>query len=236
MVKYQGKLSGNKEGPLGPRVVKLLLEIVSNAKKHDIYFDNFITSLPLLEELKQMSLPATGRIRLSRVPGLPSPTNNQMAKEERGFMSISSTNEICLVHWINNKVAMVASNHLTHDPKKNCKRYSRAKKAQIDVAQPNLIRQYNCYMSGVDQLDGYLNNLQPRIASKKCYWVQMINMICILQVAVYRFYWQLHPEKKVSQLHFVHSLVHQYVRFDRVAADKNVSIPNLASRNIMIIS
>ena len=64
---------------------------------------------------------------------------------------------------------MVASNHLTHEPKKNCKRYSRAKKAQIDVAQPNLIRQYNCYMSGVDQLDGYLNNLQPRIASKKCY-------------------------------------------------------------------
>ena len=91
-------------------------------------------------------------------------------------------------------------------------------------------------MSGVDQLDGYLNNLQPRIGSKKCYWVQMINIIHILQVAVYRFYWQLHPEKKASQLDFVHSLVHQYVRFDRVAADKNVSIPNLASRNIMVIS
>ena len=107
-------------------MVKLLLEIITNAKKHDIYVDNFITSLPLLEELKQMSLPATGRIRLSRVPGLPSPTNNQMAKEERGFMSISSTNDIYLVHWVNSKVVMVASNHLTHEPKKNFKRYSRA--------------------------------------------------------------------------------------------------------------
>ena len=183
VIPYQGKLNGNKEGPLGPRVVKQLLEIVTDANKHDVYFDNFFTSLPLLEELKQMYLPATVTIRLNRVPGLPSPTNNEMAKEERGFMCVSSANDICLVRWVNNKVVMVASNHLTHEPNKNCKRYSRAKKARIDVAQPNLIRQYNCYMGGVDQLDGYLNNLRPCIGGKKWYWVQMINMILILQVA-----------------------------------------------------
>ena len=136
--------------------------------------------MPLLEEPKQMSLPATGTIRPNRVHGLPSPTNNEMAKEERGFMSVSSTNDVCLVCWVDNKVVMVASNHLTHEPNKNCKHYSRAMKAQIDVAQPNLICQYNCYMSGVDQLDGYLNNLRPCIGRKKWYWVQMINMIRIL--------------------------------------------------------
>ena len=226
VIPYQGKLNGNKEGPLGPRVVKQLLEIVTDANKHDVYFGNFFISLPLLEELKQMSLSATGTIRLNRVPGLPSPTNNEMAKEECGFMSVSSTNDICLVRWVDNKVVMVASNYLTHEPNKNCKRCSRAKKAPIDVAQPNLIRQYNCYMVGVDQLDGYLNNLRPCIAGKKWYWVQMINMIRIPQVAAYRFYCQLHPEKRVSQLDFICSLVHQYVRFDRVAANKNVSIPN----------
>ena len=84
-------------------------------------------------------------------------------------------------------------------------------------------------MGGVDQLDGYLNYLRPCIGGKKWYWVQMINMIHILQVAAYRFYCRLHPEKRVSQLDFIRSLVHQYVRFDRVAADKNVSIPNLVS-------
>ena len=154
--------------------------------------------MSLLEELKQMSLPATGTIRLRKVPSLPSPTNNEMSKEERDFMSFCSTNDICLVCWVDNKVVMVASNHLTHEPNKNCKRYSRAKKARIDVAQPNLIRQYNCYMGGVDQHDGYLNNLRPCIGGKKWYWVQMINMIRILQVAAYRFYCQLHPEKSVS--------------------------------------
>ena len=45
VIPYQGKLSGNKEGTLGPRVLKQLLEIVTDAKKHGIYFDNFFTSL-----------------------------------------------------------------------------------------------------------------------------------------------------------------------------------------------
>ena len=53
VIPYQGKLNGNKEGPLGPRVVKQLLEVVTDANKHDVYFDNFFTSLPLLQELKQ---------------------------------------------------------------------------------------------------------------------------------------------------------------------------------------
>ena len=162
-----------------------------------------------------------------------------MATEKRGFMSVSSTNDICLVRWVDNKVVMVASNNLTHEPNKNCKRYSRAKKARIDVAQPNLIRQYNCYMGGVDQLDGYLNNLRPCIGGKKWYWVQIINMIGILQVAAYRFYCQLQPEKRVSQLDFICSLVHHYVRFNRVAADKPIlDKPSLTwcQQTLMVIS
>ena len=62
VIPYQGKLNSNKEGPLGPRLVKQLLEIVTDANKYDVYFDNFFTLLPLLEELKQMSLPDTGTI------------------------------------------------------------------------------------------------------------------------------------------------------------------------------
>ena len=49
-------------------------------------------------------------------------------------------------------------------------------------------------MGGVDQLDSYLNNLQPRIGSKKWYWAQLINIDCVLQVAAYCFYSHLHSE------------------------------------------
>ena len=107
--------------------------MVADVRKHDVYFDNFFTSLSLLEELKNMSLPATGTIRSNRAPGLPSPSNAEMAKENRGFMSVCSTNDVYLVRWVDNKVVTAASNHLTHEPSQNCKRYSRAKKVRVDV-------------------------------------------------------------------------------------------------------
>ena len=56
-----------------------------------------------------------------------------MAKENCGFMSVCSTNDVYLVCWVDNKVVTAASNHLTHEPSQNCKRYSRAKKDRVDV-------------------------------------------------------------------------------------------------------
>ena len=81
-------------------------------------------------------------------------------KKERNFMSICSTPDVCVVRWVDNKVVMVPSNYLTHKPNQNCNRYSRAKKARIDVPKPHLIKKYNAYMGGVDQLGGYFNNLR----------------------------------------------------------------------------
>ena len=151
---YQGKSEKDKS-PLGPKVVKELLEVITDFKKHDVYFDNFFTSVGILEDLKKLSIPATGTVRSNRLPGLPPPTMKQMEKEERGFMDVCSTRDICTIRWVDNKMVTVASNLLSHEPNGKCKRYSRAKKARIDVSQPNLIiRNYNKYMGGVDQLDG----------------------------------------------------------------------------------
>ena len=50
-----------------------------------------------------------------------------------------------------------------------------------------------------------------------------------MQVAAYRFYCHLHPEKKVSRIDFVRSTVSQYVRFNQIAQKINFSIPNLVS-------
>ena len=61
---------------------------------------------------------------------------------------------------------------------------------------------------------------------KKWYWTQPINMVPVLKFAAYRFYCHLLPEKRVSQFDFLRNIVHQYVRTDRTAVRKNVSIPN----------
>ena len=88
VIPYQGKAVRNRDGPLGTRVVKELLGVVTDTRRYDVYFDNFFTSLTLLEDLKTKSLPATGTIRSNKLPGLLPPSNKQMEKKERGFMSV----------------------------------------------------------------------------------------------------------------------------------------------------
>ena len=195
IIPYQGKSSGAKDGPLGSRVVKELLEVVTDVRKHDVTFDKFFTSMNLLEELKELFIQATGTVKVNRLPGLPPPTIKQLEKKERGFMTASRTFDVCAVRWVDNKVVAVASNYLTHERNQNVKRYSKAKKARIDVPQPHLIRHYNLYMDGVDLLDGYLNNLRPCIGGKKWYWVQLINCVRLMQVAAFRFFLSPPPGK-----------------------------------------
>ena len=90
----------------------------------------------------------------------------------------------------------VVFNQLTVAPTSKSKRYSKVQTRKTDVPQPHLIRKYNVYMVGVDQLDGYLKNLRPCIGGKKRYWMQLINLVRLLQVSAFRIFCHLHREKK----------------------------------------
>ena len=48
VIPYQGKAE-RREGSVGSTVVKNLLDIVTDDRIHNIYFDNFFTSVPLIE-------------------------------------------------------------------------------------------------------------------------------------------------------------------------------------------
>ena len=102
----------------------------------------------------------------------------------------------------------VASNRLTDEPSQKCKCYTRAKKAQVDGTQPNLVREHNSYMGGIDQLDSYLKNLRSCTESKKWYWAQLIDMVHVFQVTSYRFYCHLQPGKRVLQLDILCNILH----------------------------
>ena len=101
---------------------------------------------------------ATGTVRANRLLRAPLPPPEEMQKKERGIIEVWS---VCLVHWVDNKVVILASNHQTHEPLNTCKRYNGTKKARLD--QPYLIRKYNAHMGSVDQLDGFMNSLWPCI-------------------------------------------------------------------------
>ena len=233
VIPYQGKSESKHEGLLGSRVVKELLDVVidNDASYHDVYFDNYFTSIPLLEDLRTQGIRATGTVRCYRLHGAPFPPAKEMQKKERGTIEVCSTSNVCVVQWVDNKAVILASNHQTHEPINTCKRYSRSKKARLDINQPHVICKYNAHMGGVDQLDGYLNNLRPCIGGKKWYWTQLINLVRLLQVAAFRLYHHLNPDKKLSQLQFLRNLVHQYARVESKKPRLNSSIPRIVSKD-----
>ena len=143
---------GEGNSPLGPKVVTRLLEIADAP--------NFFTSPNLLLQLREKGFKATGTVRVNRLKGTSLKDTKQMVKMNRGSMDISSTPFLCVVRWVHNKVVTVLSNHSSHEPLQTCKRYDRKEKNRVNADQPNLIHKYNKYMGGVDQLDGFLNNLE----------------------------------------------------------------------------
>ena len=160
---YQGKeYTAEGKELLGPKVVKDLISIVENPKQHELYFDNFFTSVPLLTDLRENDIKATVTIRSNRLKETTLIDDKSMKKKERGAMTISATREICTVRWVDNKVVTVLSNHQTEQPLVRCKRYIRKKKHEM-IPQPQMITKYNKHMGGVNQLDSFLNNLRPCI-------------------------------------------------------------------------
>ena len=103
----------NHEGPLDSRVVREPLDVISDdVNYHDVYFDNFFASLPLLEDLQTQGIRATGTVRANRLLGAPLPPPKEMQKKEKGTIEVCSASDVCAVQWVDN----LASNHQTHEP------------------------------------------------------------------------------------------------------------------------
>lgn len=103
-----------------------VLRTVNAQAPFHLFFDNFFTSIPLLDELRVRGFQATGTIRENRVSKCPLPANNVFKKMERGSLNFKSTRaeNIVVCKWNDNSVVTVASNACKVMPLYKVKRYS----------------------------------------------------------------------------------------------------------------
>lgn len=194
---YQGQTGDDfndyKKLGLGASVIlrfaDVLRTIDANAPFH-LFFDNFFTSIPLLDELRERGLKATGTIRENRVSKCPLPTNKEFKKTDRGSLKYKATRaeEIIVCKWNDNSVVTVASNAAKVLPLSKVKRFSQHEKRYVQVDQPALIKVYNENMGGVDRSDQNIGLYRTSIRGKKWYFP----LIChALDMAVQNA-WQLY--------------------------------------------
>ena len=205
MEPYQG--AGTRIDPkykdlgLGAGVILQYADVLSSLGDYPyhIFFDNFFTSIPLLSELSQRKLKATGTIRENRTSNCPLLDTKSMKKTDRGSYDfrLSKEENIVVCKWNDNSVVSIASNALSVRPTHNVTRYSQTLKKNITVTQPHLIRVYNENMGGVDRSDQNISLYRISIRGKKWYFPLLCHCIDLAEQNA----WQLHKARNGSLDH-----------------------------------
>jgi DNA excision repair protein ERCC-6 len=133
-------------------LVRHLALTEAHPRQYHSVFDNFFTSIALLDKLSSMGHQATGTVRKGPIDKGPSESDVALKKKERGTFNYridGKGNIVC--RWNNNSVLTAASSGAGIHPLYLVNRYSQKLKKIIQVQQPNMINVYNHFMGGVDR-------------------------------------------------------------------------------------
>lgn len=158
---------------LGGSVVAKLSDCLPPAEdKYTLYFDNFFTSLNLLQFLSTKNMKATGTVRANRVDNCPVLPVDKFKKMDRGTFDyrLDSLSGIIVTRWNDNSVVTLASNCHGIEPLGTAKRWSRSERKFVDITQPYVIDRYNRHMGGVDRMDQNVSTYRISIRSRKWWW------------------------------------------------------------------
>ncbi|XP_047138748.1 piggyBac transposable element-derived protein 2-like [Hydra vulgaris] len=117
-------------------------------------------------------------LRANRIANCKLPTDKEVAKKPRGFSTeyVGSCYGVDLstTLWKDSKGVLLASTYVGVLPFKNesnntlkASRYDRAQKKRTEIDCPNIIREYNAHMGGVDLMDGLLGRYHIRMKTVK---------------------------------------------------------------------
>ena len=152
-----------------------------------IHTDNFFTSIPLMESLREMNIGLTGTMRSNRVEDCPLTKVDEFKKRPRGtFEHRFEKNIGCVIaRWRDNNIVTVGSTVHPVKPLVKATRYSRAERKRVQIDLPSLVQRYNESMGGVDQMDHNIADYRVGVRCRKWWWPIFTFM---LDVAVHNAY------------------------------------------------
>ena len=178
----------NSSGPLGSPVVNEKVDVTvehSGPLTHELSFDNFFTSCNLLADAAAKKVKAIGTVREGRTLRASSKMKSlkEMKNSDRGTFDFGSDGVDYFCKWNDNSIVNIGSNFLSHLPIETVKRRVKSE-PDARITQPQLIKQYNNGMGGVDVMDRLWGSYHSVIRGKKWYRLLIINVINVSVVAV----------------------------------------------------
>ena len=199
---YAGKNAGQEVSPngLGYDVVMRLVSSLMNQGYH-LYFDNYYTSVQLVQDLFKMEILACGTASENR-RGFPQSMKNgkQWAKgKERGSMRWEREGSCLALQWLDNRPVTMLS---TIDSANSFELVDRKEKVNnkwcnIKVRQPQAIHSYNQFMNGADRSDQMLaqnSTLRKCMRWWKTLFFHMIDIAVVNSFILFQLHRAEHPE------------------------------------------
>ena len=194
---YQGKnetLEKEFENTnLGERIVLQLTKPFWNESRL-VFFDNYFTTIPLLEKLRTQQTLACGTIRQNR-KGMPQNFKKDSEIPRGEFDYRFSTSGIGIFKWKDNKVVHIGSNY--HGNEITSVDRTMKDGSRLSISCPNPIKDYNKYMGGVDHADR-LRALYNVDRKSKKWWLRIFwGLLDITFVNAYVIYCQMFEKTDV---------------------------------------
>ncbi|GLV33463.1 hypothetical protein CBL_20200 [Carabus blaptoides fortunei] len=105
---------------------------------------------------------AADTVRMNRFYKPPFMSDKYFKKKKRGYSEdLVSQDGIVMIKWQDNKPVHMASNFLGTGRTDRANRWDKQQSAYIEIERPDVIREYNKSMGGVDLLDMYISVNNP---------------------------------------------------------------------------
>lgn len=184
-------------------IVMALTSELPEGKNFKLYFDNWFSSLQLAIALKERGIFCVGTIRSDRMGGCSLSSEAQLKLSGRGSYDwrVETEGNVALIRWYDRKAVNFVCTYSPVDPEGKCKRWSAADKKSIEIKCPNVVKEYNAFMGGVDLADMLIELYRVDIRSVK--WYTRIIYWC-LSVAVVNAWllYRRHQQQKNLKFHF----------------------------------
>ncbi|CAK1592619.1 unnamed protein product [Parnassius mnemosyne] len=137
---------------------------------HYLYFDRYFSTTKLLNELHLRGFNSTGSIMKNRVPkGCTLSDDKDFIKKPRGTTEVKcrADGKLAITKWLDNKPVLMISSCFLDTACVTCSRWNKRIKQYQNIRRPEVIKNYNSNMGGVDLTDRLLAVCPARSRTKK---------------------------------------------------------------------
>lgn len=201
---YQGDITLSEIRQLGFGLGEAVILRLTDelAPGHELFFDRFFTTVKLCDELLRKGFHATGTIMKNRLPkDCVLQDDKQFMKRPRGQCEKKTRDDgkLTVTRWMDNKPVVLLSTHLSDRLTDECERWSKKNKVYEKVTRPEVIKQYNENMGGVDLVDRMLAVCPTRSRTKK-WTIRVISHMIDLAVANSYLQFKQREQKSVKNV------------------------------------